>query len=108
MKAVQTRGSDASHSCPAKIFGGSGKPLSPWRETEVQSGFLGRDEGYLQWLYMPSPGHLPLSQAPAIRPSVVTALASISLCGRGLGLGQRPDIGKPGRPLLPGSLAPLF
>lgn len=34
------------------------------------------------------PGHLPLSQAPAIWPSGVTALASLSLGGRGPGLRQ--------------------
>ena len=51
--------------------------------------FPGQGRGLFTVAVHALPGHLPLSQAPAIRPSVVTALASVSLGGWGPGPGQR-------------------
>lgn len=82
-------GSWVFHCCPAKEV--------PW----LQKAFVsmkgdwspvrapGRGRGLFTVAAQALPGHLPLSQAPAIRPSAVTTLASISLGGRGPVLGQR-------------------
>lgn len=49
----------------------------------------GRGRGLFTVAAQALPGHLPLPQAPAIRPSAVTALASVGPGGRGPVLGQR-------------------
>lgn len=82
-------GSWICHCCPAKEVPWLRKAFVPTKGDWSPGWAPGRGRGLFTVAVHALPGHLPLSQAPATRPSVATALASMSLGGWSPGLGQR-------------------